>query len=75
MIGPMVFMLIMPAWAMLWQLLVSDAGGKPGWILQENPNWLLVVMALSTLALEIWMVTEAVLLWPRVRGRLEPALG
>ena len=72
--APMIFMLIMPAWAMIWQLFVANAGDAPGWIRQENPNWILVVVAVATLALEIWMIVEAVLLWPKVRGRVEAAL-
>jgi carbon starvation protein len=68
---PMIFMLVMPAWAMIWQLFVADAGDKPGWIHQENPNWVLIVVAFATLLLEAWMVTEAVLLWPKVRGVME----
>jgi carbon starvation protein len=73
-VAPMVFMLLMPAWAMIWQLFVSNDGDRPGWFFQENPNWALVVVALATLALEAWMIAEAVILWPNVRGRLEAAL-
>ena len=68
---PLLFMLVMPAWAMLMSL--------PGWI---NPkpladgtvppvNWPLVFIAIMMMALEAWMIVEAVLLWPRVRGVLE----
>ena len=57
---PLVFMLIMPAWAMLVQL--------PEWWNAETTNWMLIVMAVATLVLEAWMIVEAVLLWPRVRG-------
>ncbi|MDY7108496.1 MAG: carbon starvation protein A [Planctomycetota bacterium] len=73
-VAPMVFMLLMPAWAMIWQLFVSNAGDRPGWFFQETPNWALVVVALATLALEAWMIVEAIILWPNVRGRLEAAL-
>ena len=65
---PMVFMLIIPAWA-----LVSQLGGFFGSTGAET-NWLLVSVALATLALEVWMVIEAVLLWPRARGVLEDVL-
>ncbi|MEX2216752.1 MAG: carbon starvation protein A [Phycisphaeraceae bacterium] len=66
---PMVFMLIMPAWAMLAELpnWISPGDGKP-------TNWVVVVIAIATLALEAWMLVEAFLLWPRVKGVLEPAL-
>ena len=66
---PMVFMLIVPAWALVVQLkgfFGSTAGAET--------NWLLVSVALVTLALEAWMVVEAILLWPRARGVLEDAL-
>jgi len=71
---PMVFMLIMPAWAMLWQLFISNGGDSPGWVLAPQKNWVLIVVALATLALEGWMLVEALLLWPRARGELERAL-
>ncbi|MEM7576357.1 MAG: carbon starvation CstA family protein [Planctomycetota bacterium] len=64
-IVPMAFMLVMPAWALLAQL--------PAWWNATDPNWVLIGIALATLALELWMVTEAVLLWPKVRGILEEA--
>ncbi len=68
---PLLFMLVMPAWAMLMLL--------PGWI---NPkpladgtvppvNWPLVFIAIMMMVLEAWMIVEAILLWPRVRGVLE----
>jgi carbon starvation protein len=65
---PMLFMLVMPMWAMLWQTFVGSAG-NPSWWSQQK--WLLCGFALSTCALEIWMVVEAVKLFPRVRGVLE----
>jgi len=70
---PMVFMLVMPAWAMGWQLFVGS-DDHPAWLYVDNPNWALIVIALATLALEAWMVVEAVLLWPKVKGVLEPQL-
>lgn len=65
---PMVFMLIMPMWAMLWQVFVGGAD-NPSWLSQRN--WLLVSFALATVALEIWMVVEAVKLFPRAKGVIE----
>ncbi len=62
---PLVFMLIMPAWAMLLQL--------PEW--WNNPastsNWALMAIAAATLLLEAWMIVEAALLFPKVRGTLD----
>jgi len=60
---PMVFMLAMPAWA-----LILDLGRW--W---EGGSWVLVTVAAVMLAVESWMVVEAVRLWPLVRGvREEP---
>jgi carbon starvation protein len=70
---PMLFMLIMPAWAMSWQLFVGSEG-HPAWLYVDKPNWVLIVIAMATLALEAWMVVEAILLWPKVKGILEPQL-
>ncbi len=67
---PMIFMLIMPAWAMSWQLFVGSED-HPAWLYSDSPNWALIVIAVATLVLEAWMVVEAVLLWPKVKGVLE----
>jgi len=63
---PTVFMLIMPFWAMIHQLFVA-----PGWLVAEQPNYLLGGIGLATIALEIWMIVEAVKLFPRVKGVIE----
>ena len=60
---PMVFMLIMPAWAMLIDL--------PKWLDAEQPNWVVIGVGISTLLLELWMLIEAAIMWPRVKGVLE----
>ncbi|MCC6679645.1 MAG: carbon starvation protein A [Phycisphaeraceae bacterium] len=65
-VPPLIFMLIMPAWAMILQL--------PQWLSSDSPNWTLIFIAAATLLLEAWMIVEAVLLWPRVKGVLEEAL-
>ena len=65
---PMVFMLVMPLWAMLWQTFVGGAD-NPSWL--SEGKWTLVTIALATIALEIWMIIEAALLLPRARGVLE----
>lgn len=61
---PALFMLVMPAWAM-----ISQFGG---WL--ENEQYVLVFVATVTIVLEIWMVIEAVMVWPKARGVLEEAL-
>ena len=66
---PMIFMLLVPAWALMVQLKGFFGSGAG-----VETNWLLVSVALATLALEVWMVIEAVLLWPRARGVLEDVL-
>ncbi|MEM9414286.1 MAG: carbon starvation CstA family protein [Planctomycetota bacterium] len=67
---PLVFMLVMPAWAMVWLIFIGD-GSKAGWAFSESPNWVLIAIALATLALEAWMLVEAALLVPKVRGVVE----
>ncbi|MEY3774521.1 MAG: Carbon starvation protein [Verrucomicrobiota bacterium] len=65
---PMIFMLIMPGWAMVWQVIIGGEG-NPSWLSQGN--WLLVGIAVVTVLLEIWMIIEAVRLFPRVKGVVE----
>jgi len=64
---PLVFMLIMPAWAMLIQI--------PDWLdADQNSgevNWALVGIAAATIALELWMIVEAALLFPKVKNVVE----
>ncbi len=62
-VPPMLFMLAVPAWAMLAEL--------PQWIGAEHPNWVAIVVGVATLALEAWMLVEAVILWPKVKGIVE----
>jgi carbon starvation protein len=69
---PGLFMLVMPMWALLHQVFIASPGSDTGWL--EDRNWLLLGIALATVALEIWMVIEAVMLWPRVRGVKEVQL-
>jgi carbon starvation protein len=65
---PMIFMLIMPVWAMVWQLFVGGAD-NPSWWSQKK--WTLVAIGVVTVVLEIWMVIEAMLMFPRAKGVLE----
>lgn len=60
---PMLFMLVIPAWAMLSDL--------PKWMDSDEPNWVAIIVGLSTLVLEAWMLIEAAILWPKVRGVVE----
>ncbi len=64
---PMAAMIVVPAWAMVHQLF---AGG--GWL--EKGQYHLVVTGIVIIGLEAWMIAEAVKLWPKIRGVLEPDL-
>ncbi|MBM3883017.1 MAG: carbon starvation protein A [Verrucomicrobia bacterium] len=65
---PALFMLVMPLWAMTTQLFFGSGDAK-SWL--DEGHWLLVAIALGTIALEIWMIVEAVALFPRAKGVLE----
>lgn len=69
---PAVFMLAMPAWAMFLQIFVGNSEA-PSWV--ESGSWTLLSIGLATLALEGWMLVEAVILLPKVRGAIEVAGG
>ncbi|MGF1634521.1 MAG: carbon starvation protein A [Phycisphaerae bacterium] len=58
---PMLFMLVMPAWALMLELPAWWAGGR----------YVLAAIAAACLGLEVWMVTEAAVLYTHARGRLE----
>ncbi|MGY8768583.1 MAG: carbon starvation CstA family protein [Pirellulales bacterium] len=64
---PMIVMLIMPAWAMLWSMFHPD-----GWL--ASGKYLLFIFGLGIMSLQVWMVIEAVLMWPKAKGMLEEAL-
>ena len=63
---PMLFMLVMPIWAMIYQLFVA-----PGWLVAGQVDYLLGSIGLAAIALEIWMIIEAVKLFPKAKGILE----
>ena len=67
---PMFIMIVMPAWALIWQLFNSETGYC--WNFEEKQ--LLTLIGLSTLALQIWMIVEAVIAWPKAKGVLEASL-
>ena len=68
----MLFMLVMPIWAMIYQLFVA-----PGWLVAGQVDYLLGSIGLATIALEIWMIIEAVKLFqrPRASSRRTPSTG
>ncbi len=63
---PAVFMLILPAWAMAYQIFGQAIGSTESWI--EQGRWLLVVIGSLSLLLEAWMIVEAVFAWRKRPG-------
>jgi len=63
---PAFFMLVLPAWAMTYQIFWQAIGSTESWIEQER--WLLVGIGSAALILEAWMILEAVVGW-RKRAR------
>ncbi len=64
---PMVFMLVLPGIAMALNIF-----GPNGYLAAKN--WLLFGIGVATIALEIWMIIEAIVAWPKAKGVLEPEL-
>jgi carbon starvation protein len=64
----MVVLLVMPGWAMLWQMFNSENG----WLTKEN--YLLLGIGAFVLALQVWMIVEGLLIWQKAKGVLEEAL-
>lgn len=64
---PTIFMLILPALAMISQLFSGDEA----WLTGESPNYLLSFIGLATLVLEGWILVEAAAAWPKAKGLLE----
>lgn len=62
---PMTLMLLMPGWAMIHQIVYDF------W---PNRSWPLIGFGCVILGLQIWMVFEALLMWPKAKGVLEEAL-
>jgi carbon starvation protein len=76
---PMLFMIVLPAWALTWQLFNAETGWvgtftETGWIWRFQNHRLLATIGLVTLALQFWMVVEAALTWKKAKGVLEEAL-
>ncbi len=68
---PTVIMIALPAAALMWQLFDPTSG----WVMPgEGQNWLAGTIGLITIGLQVWMVVEAVIAWPKVKGVLEPQL-
>lgn len=65
---PMLMMLFMPAAALLYQMFAPDTGW---W---DSQKYLLFGFGAVIMSLQLWMVVEAALLWPRIRGVMEEPL-
>jgi len=55
---PLLMMLILPGWALIYQLIRFHAAG----------NYLLLGFGSFVLLLQVWMIIEAVLAWKKLRG-------
>ncbi len=63
---PMIFMIVLPAWALIWQLFNAESGWW--W---SGDRFLVAVIGSVTLGLQFWMVVEALLIWPKAKGVIE----
>ncbi len=59
---PALIMLVMPAWALVWQAFIGDANSA-SWM--SAHKWPLVATGAIALALEVWLVAEALVRWPK----------
>jgi carbon starvation protein len=66
--APTLFMLALPGIAMGLQIFVGESS------FLATERWLLVFIGLATLALQLWMIVEALLAWPKARGMIEKQL-
>jgi carbon starvation protein len=63
---PMLAMIILPIWAMSIQMV--------GWYNADKPNWLLLGIGGGVMLLQVWMIIEALIIWPKAKGVLEEQL-
>jgi carbon starvation protein CstA len=54
---PAGLMLVLPAWALIWQTFVGNEG-TPAWV--ANGDWVLTGVAVFMLAMEAWLVIEVI---------------
>lgn len=64
-VAPMMLMLLMPAWAMLYQVIYDFV---------PDQQWHLVAFGVAILVLEAWMIFEGLATWRRATGVLEDPL-
>ncbi len=63
-LGPLVLMVILPAWAMSYQIIQ--------WF--QEGNWLLFTIGSLVEVLQIWMVVEGAMMWRKAKGVLPAPL-
>ncbi|QDU06410.1 Carbon starvation protein A [Gimesia chilikensis] len=66
---PMIVMLIMPAWAMLWNMF----NGETGWFYNPEKQHLFL-FGVAVIGLQVWMMIEGLLVWSKSKGHLEEQL-
>lgn len=66
---PMVIMIVMPAWALLWQMFNASSGW---WWNPEQTK--LMIFGVLIMCLQGWMIVESLLVWRKAKGVLEEAL-
>lgn len=59
---PAALMLFMPGWAMIHQIFTDFL---------PNQKWHLLALGILIEGLQVWMIVEAVLMWPKAKGVLE----
>jgi len=69
-VAPMLIMLVIPAWAMLWKMFNPASG----WLAKEK--YLLFGFGLAVQVLTVWMIVEALIAWKKARNLPQtPAAG
>ena len=72
---PMLFMLVLPGIAMGLQIFGENGWLKTAMTGGHSANiWVLVFIGMATISLEIWMIVEAAVAWPKAAGVLEDQL-
>jgi carbon starvation protein len=66
-VPPMLLMIVMPAWALVWQMFNAETG----WY---HHNLLLFSIGAVVMVLQVWMLVEGLLVWRKARGALEEQL-
>ncbi|MCG6157671.1 carbon starvation CstA family protein [Rubinisphaera margarita] len=77
---PMILMMLMPAWAMLWQMFTTtkdvNTGEPVGWLWSSDPlqHYVLFGFGVVVMTMQIWMIIEGIIVWQKARGVLEEQL-